>query len=327
MFIVLGVLQPIQTILAAAYFIEIIPGMQVSPGSTILFPSSLFVILLIYIYQDAVEARNAVFGILTANVLMMSLFVIYGWQLRFDDTVNVFNLPTGVFYQTSMVTLIGSLVLVIDVVGLLFIYEAVWGWFQRSNYLRIFTSVSIVVILDSVIFITAVYVHEPNYWMLLLSAIIGKIITALLFTTALFVYFRVAESSGQETKSFKDVFELLSYRQRFEIERQVGEKTESLLRESEGRFEALARISPVGIFRANLDGQNTYVNPRLCQIAGLSYEEMMGDGWLNGIYPDDREYLYEEWKGFTTEQRASICRVPLSASEWHDHLGDWPGGP
>ncbi|MFN2145343.1 MAG: PAS domain S-box protein, partial [Anaerolineales bacterium] len=307
LFIVLGVLQPIQTILAATYYVEIIPGMQVSPGSAILFTSSLFVLLLIYIYQDAVETRNAIFGIVTANALMMFLFVIYGWQLKFQDTVNIFNLPQGVFYQTSIVTLIGSLVLIIDVIALLFIYEAAWGWFRKSPFLRILVTVSIVVVLDSVIFITAVYVREPNYWMLLLSAIIGKLISTWLFSAALAVYLRFAESSDRANKSLKDVFDLLSYRQRFELERQVGLQTESLLRESEGRFEALARVSPVGIFRADLNGENTYVNPRLCEIAGLSYDEMMGDGWVNGIHPDDRDAIFKEWEGFTSEQRGSYA--------------------
>jgi len=315
LFIVLGVLQPIQTILAATFFVEIIPGMPVSPGAAILFTSSLFVILLIYIYQDAVETRNTVYGILTANAMMMILFVIYGWQLRFQNTLNIFNISPEVFYKTSLITLLGSLVLFIDVVALLFIYEAAWGWFQKSRFLRILFTVSIVVILDSVIFITAISSREPNYWMLLLSTIIGKLITTMFFTLALTIYLKVAESSDRESKTFKDVFDLLSYRQKFELERQVGQQTESLLRESEGRFEALARISPVGIFRTDQHGQNIYVNPRLCEIAGLSDEAMMGDGWLEGIHPDDRKVLFNEWQGFISEERGSTAEYRYLRSD------------
>jgi PAS domain S-box-containing protein/putative nucleotidyltransferase with HDIG domain len=307
LYITLGVLQPIQTILSATFYVEIIPGMPVSPGSAILFTSSLCVILLVYIYEDAVKARNAVYGIVTANASMMLLFFINGKQIAFPDTLNLFNIPADLFYKTGWATLLGTIVLIIDSVVLLFVYEAAWNWFQDSLFNRFLSSVAIVSFLDSLIFISAVYFRHENFWMLLLSTIIGKFFTAAFFTLALAIYLRLVESSDQKSKSFKDVFDLLSYRQRFELARQMGQETANLLSESEGRFETLARISPVGIFRADLKGENTYVNPRMCEISGLSFKESMGDGWLNGIHPEDRGGVIEEWKAYIEEKRRSIA--------------------
>lgn len=71
---------------------------------------------------------------------------------------------------------------------------------------------------------------------------------------------------------------------------------ESKLKDSEQRYQTLAKISPVGIFRTDATGYTTYVNPRWCQISGLSAEEALGDGWLKAVHKDDKEKLDKGWK-------------------------------
>jgi PAS domain S-box-containing protein len=70
---------------------------------------------------------------------------------------------------------------------------------------------------------------------------------------------------------------------------------EQALRESEERFQTLARVSPVGIFRADAEGNYVYVNERWCEIAGLTPKEAYGEGWVSGLHPQDREKVCEEW--------------------------------
>ena len=67
------------------------------------------------------------------------------------------------------------------------------------------------------------------------------------------------------------------------------ERTKQMLRESEERYQNLAKIAPVGIFRTDENGATTYVNPMWCQISGLSEAKAMGSGWLAAVHPDDRE--------------------------------------
>ncbi len=73
-------------------------------------------------------------------------------------------------------------------------------------------------------------------------------------------------------------------------------KAEKELRESEKRYQTLARVSPVGIFYTDPTGLTTYVNPTWCQITGLSADEALGEGWLNAVYPEDRKTLDINWK-------------------------------
>jgi PAS domain S-box-containing protein len=71
----------------------------------------------------------------------------------------------------------------------------------------------------------------------------------------------------------------------------------------EAVFASLAEILPVGIFHADPLGNCLYVNERWCQISGLKFEESRGMGWLNGIYPSDRELVEAEWNESVQEKR------------------------
>ena len=91
------------------------------------------------------------------------------------------------------------------------------------------------------------------------------------------------------------------------IERQ---QAEARLRESEQRYVTLTAAAPVGIFRTDAAGNYIYVNDRWCQIAGLAVAQAIGFGWMNVIYPDDRELVSAAWyaaaqanRSFTLEYR------------------------
>ena len=62
-------------------------------------------------------------------------------------------------------------------------------------------------------------------------------------------------------------------------ERKQVEKT---LRENEERFRRLSASSPVGIFQTDIEGACEYTNPRWQQITGLTLEESLGNGWVDG---------------------------------------------
>ncbi len=74
------------------------------------------------------------------------------------------------------------------------------------------------------------------------------------------------------------------------------------LQESEIRFQALARISPVGIFRTDSTGECVYVNERLCKITDKPSQALMGRGWMNAIHEEDRERIVESWNRTTQKQ-------------------------
>nr|WP_215618334.1 PAS domain S-box protein [Leptothoe kymatousa] len=78
-------------------------------------------------------------------------------------------------------------------------------------------------------------------------------------------------------------------------------EAEHLLKESEERFASLAAAAPVGIFRTDVEGNCIYANQHLCNIAQLPLAQMLGTGWVQALYPGDRDAVLAEWHQSTSE--------------------------
>jgi|WetSurMetagenome_2_1015567.scaffolds.fasta_scaffold00558_7 PAS domain S-box-containing protein len=106
-------------------------------------------------------------------------------------------------------------------------------------------------------------------------------------------------------QSEKTEKELRNYTDKLENEIRERKKIEDSLRESRLLFQTLAEASPVGIFRTTLDGETTYVNPKWCELSGLSEQKALGKGWMKAVHPDDRGMLSIKWSTDTKERHES----------------------
>jgi PAS domain S-box-containing protein len=78
-------------------------------------------------------------------------------------------------------------------------------------------------------------------------------------------------------------------------------------------FHTLAMNSPVGIFRTDIKGLTTYVNPFWSEITGLPVEEALGSGWVRLLHPEDKDFLMRDWeekvsKLLPSQAEYRICR-------------------
>jgi len=64
---------------------------------------------------------------------------------------------------------------------------------------------------------------------------------------------------------------------------------EALLCESEERFRVMADHAPTLIWMSGTDKLYTFFNRGWLNFTGRPVEEELGDGWLSGVHPDDRE--------------------------------------
>ena len=81
---------------------------------------------------------------------------------------------------------------------------------------------------------------------------------------------------------------------------------ETRLRESERQMRTLNEALPVGVFQTDAQGGCLYTNSRWQQIAGLTREQALGDGWAAAVHPDDREAVFAEWKQAVAENTAAV---------------------
>lgn len=79
---------------------------------------------------------------------------------------------------------------------------------------------------------------------------------------------------------------------RLEADRQQAEEA---LRQSEAKFRSLSDCSPMGIFMMDIQGQFIYTNPRCQAICGYTFDEALGDGWMQFLHPEDRDQVVAEW--------------------------------
>lgn len=82
-------------------------------------------------------------------------------------------------------------------------------------------------------------------------------------------------------------------------------------------FDTLAKISPVGIFRSDLNGECTYANRKSLEFVGVTFREAIGGDFARNICESDREKVLRRWKqevargkGFSDEVRITVPGQP-----------------
>jgi PAS domain S-box-containing protein len=86
-------------------------------------------------------------------------------------------------------------------------------------------------------------------------------------------------------------------------------RAEEALQQSETLFRTLSESAPVGIFRTDAQGKNIYSNPRCQAICGFTFEEALGDGWMQFIHPEDLEVVFPQWTLFLTTNQEFRTQV------------------
>jgi len=88
------------------------------------------------------------------------------------------------------------------------------------------------------------------------------------------------------------------YQSNLELAEEISERLriEVALRESNQRYEALASLSPVGIFRTNGNGECIYYNQRCCEILGCAGVDLFPCPTGSQIHPGDRPQVLQTWQ-------------------------------
>lgn len=108
-----------------------------------------------------------------------------------------------------------------------------------------------------------------------------------------------------------------------EEERDAAEVARDLFRESDARYRFLADTIPVQVWTAAPDGQLDFVSEGVAQYFGRTRDEVVGDGWLAVMHPDDVSPTVERWTNSlaTGEPYEVNFRLRRSDGVYRWHLG------
>ena len=237
LFLLLGANQIMSVFLGTSVYFRISPSIVLSPGSTILFPTALVAVLLVYLREDIPKTRILIYSVVLINVGGVVLLWITALQMRVLDFENIIGVPFSLFAIEGRVFFVGTVVLLLDFFILAIIYqflERSAAWLPR--WMRIILSLIAVLTLDSVLFSFGAFYGQDGLGTFVRGQIVGKSIAAVLYGALVGIYLRVFEPDSRPlelgTESL-DVLSILTYQERYEIVREkLREEREASLAKS-----------------------------------------------------------------------------------------------
>jgi diguanylate cyclase (GGDEF)-like protein len=219
LYVTIGAFQYFQLVLTPALVVEYSTGLLISPAA-VLFIASLFAILVVYLWEDAVGARKLIYGIVLANVCLAILSILFGLHLDLPGTRNIFNLPYAMLLQNVRIMMVGAAVIFLDVILIILVYEALGRLLRRFLFIRLFASMAIVLVVDTVLFVSGSFGGQAVLAPFLVSGLMIKPGMSAVYALALVLYLRFVEHPGGTTESHggavRDVFHTLTYREKYE---------------------------------------------------------------------------------------------------------------
>jgi diguanylate cyclase (GGDEF)-like protein len=219
LYIVMGGFQYLEATLSLQ--VAIWPGFEVYPGSSVMFTANLFAVLLVYLKEDAVEARKLVYGLVLANagLTLVSLLVSAHFVLPGMDTST--SMTAREFINNAQIAIVGAALLFVDVIGIILVYEYI-SRFTRFVFLRLLVALLLIVAFDNFFFAGFLRFGRSDFLETMIAGLVSKAGATVFYATVLWAYLRriepdvVTSSEGDVA----DVFQMLTYRQKYEQARQ-----------------------------------------------------------------------------------------------------------
>lgn len=216
-FCVLGVMHFIETYFASIFYVPLPFGVAASPGSAVLFTGKLVMLLLVYIREDGAVVRQPIYGLFIGNLLMAVLALV----MRQHDLVPLAPgrvADLGFVDEMGALMLWGTLLLFVDSILIILLYERTRVRFGQRLLPRILVSAALVLTFDQVGFYIGLKVLIGADAGVMIGGWAAKMAAVAIYSVLAAIYLRRFEAATEDdaARRISDVFSILTYRERYE---------------------------------------------------------------------------------------------------------------
>jgi diguanylate cyclase (GGDEF)-like protein len=217
-FCALGVMHFLETYLASVVYVALPFGIVASPGSTVLFTGKLMLLLLVYIREDAVVVRQPIYGLLIGNLLLFALAFL---TRRHGAESVLANRHADFAFLDEMGALMvwGTLILFVDCILMILLYERSRAFLGgRRLLVRLAITGALILSFDQIAFYGGLRYLTGAPLAVLFGGWISKMAAVAIYAALGAAYLRRVElpRKAKRPPRIIDVFDLLTYRERYE---------------------------------------------------------------------------------------------------------------
>jgi diguanylate cyclase (GGDEF)-like protein len=216
-FCALGVMHFLETYLASILYVPLPFGIIASPGSTVLFTGKLMLLLLVYIREDAVVVRQPIYGLMLGNLLLLALAALM--RLHGVGALAGHAADFGFLNEMGALMVWGTLILFVDCIVMILLYERLRGMLGNRLLPRLALTGALVLTFDQGAFFAGLHYLTGAPLSVLFGGWAAKMAAVAIYAVLGAVYLRRLEASRRRDKTaprMRDVFDLLTYRERYE---------------------------------------------------------------------------------------------------------------
>jgi diguanylate cyclase (GGDEF)-like protein len=241
----IGSLHFLETWLAANLYVQIAPGLVLSPGSVVLFSGKFFFILLLYIREDATFARQPIYGLLIGNLLAASLVLLLSQHVAVPASGDAPR-DLHLLDQMGLLMIWGSVLLFVDCLLVILLYERLSRGSTWPIELRLWLAAVGVLVFDQAGFFAMLHFAYGVPLSVGYGGLLGKLVAATLYALMIGQYLRHFDRDAVRfgdavPQPFGELFSALTYRQRYEALRQHARRDAITRLLNRGEFETLTR--------------------------------------------------------------------------------------
>ena len=238
-YVALGVFKYLHYFLSRTTGLEILHGVDISIGSNVLLSGILFTILLVYMVENAIEARKVLLAMITAHLIFGVLQFTLGYLIQSNILSVKMQFAPEFFHINPRIFYTGLGVLFLDGVIIIYLFDQ-FSRIKKYLFFRILFTMSSLMLINIFVFALAAGIGTPRFYKMLSAGALAKVFPLIAYSILFWAYLRLVIKeipTLHARRSFQDTLFFFAFQPQYAAlfdEKKMAIKAKE---ESENKFE------------------------------------------------------------------------------------------